>query len=89
MISQIPAGQGRTALDREVGEDAQKAGVAALVMLKHHDLARGVQRGVKVLQKQFFRAGVGGSALPAAGVRRAAAAVPSSLRTCPTARPAR
>ena len=29
------------------------------------------------------------SALPAAGVRRAAAAVPSSLRTCPTARPAR
>ena len=27
--------------------------------------------------------------LPAADVRRAAAAVPSSLRTCPTARPAR
>ena len=58
-VHQIPAGQGRTALDRKVGEDAQKAGVAALVVLKHHDLARGVQGGVKVLQKQLFRAGVG------------------------------
>ena len=28
-------------------------------MLKHHDLARGVQRGVQILQKQLFRAGVG------------------------------
>ena len=28
-------------------------------MLEHHDLARGVQGGVKVLQKQLFRAGVG------------------------------
>ncbi|MFR9066407.1 MAG: hypothetical protein ACLVJH_05165 [Faecalibacterium prausnitzii] len=59
LVHQIPAGQWRTALDRKVGEDAQKAGVAALVMLEHHDLARGVQGGVKVLQKQLFRAGVG------------------------------
>ena len=28
-------------------------------MLEHHDLARGVQRGVQILQKQLFRAGVG------------------------------
>ena len=28
-------------------------------MLEHHDLARGVQRSVQVLQKQLFRAGVG------------------------------
>ena len=59
LVDQIPAGQRRTALDREVGEDAQKAGVAALVVLEHHDLARGVQRSVQVLQKQLFRAGVG------------------------------
>lgn len=59
LVHQIPAGQSRTALDRKVGEDAQKAGVAALVVLEHHDLARGVQGGVKVLQKQLFRAGVG------------------------------
>ena len=59
LVDQIPAGQGSTALDREVGEDAQKAGVAALVVLEHHDLARGVQRSVQVLQKQLFRAGVG------------------------------
>ena len=59
LVHQIPAGQGCTALDRKVGEDAQKAGVAALIMLEHHDLARGVQGGVKVLQKQLFRAGVG------------------------------
>ena len=32
-VHQIPAGEGRTALDRKVGEDAQKAGVAALVVL--------------------------------------------------------
>ena len=53
LVDKIPAGQGRTALDGEVCQRLQKARVAALVVLKDQDLARRMEGGVQILQKDF------------------------------------
>ena len=59
LVHQIPAGKRRTALDGQIGQRFQEAGVAALVMLKDHDLPGGVQGRIQILQKQLFRTGIG------------------------------
>ena len=59
LVDKIPAGQGRTALDGEVCQRLQKARVAALVVLKDQDLARRVEGGVQILQKELFSPRVG------------------------------
>ncbi len=59
LVDEIPAGQGRTALDGKVCQRLQKARVAALVVLKDHDLARRMEGGVQILQKELFCPGAG------------------------------
>ena len=48
-VDDVPAGERGAAPDGHVGQRFQKAGAAALVVLKDHDLAGGVERGVEVL----------------------------------------
>ena len=59
LVHKIPAGKRRTALDGQIGQRFQKAGMAAFVVLKDHDLPGGVQGRIQILQKQLFRTGIG------------------------------
>ena len=58
-VDKIAAAEGRAAFDGQVGDRLEEARVAAFVVLKDHDLTGGVQGRVQILQKEFFRPGVG------------------------------
>ena len=58
-VDQVARGQGSRALHRQVGQRLEEGGAAALVVVKEDHFAGGVQRGVEVLQKELFGAGVG------------------------------
>ena len=57
-VDDVPTGERGAAPDGQIGQRFQKAGAAVLVVLKDHDLAGGVERGVEVLQKELFGGGV-------------------------------
>ena len=59
LVHEIPAGQGGAALDGQIGQGLQKAGIAALIVLKGKDLSGRVQGGVEVLQEELFGSGIG------------------------------
>ena len=59
LVYEIPAGQGGTALDGQIRQGLQKAGIAALVVLKGKDLPGRVQGGVEVLQEELLGSGIG------------------------------
>ena len=48
-VDEIPAGQGRTSLDRQIGQRFQEGRIAALIMLEDDDFAGCVESRVKVL----------------------------------------
>ena len=49
----------RQALHSKVCKSLEEGRMAALVMLKDHDLPGGVQGRIQILQKQLFRTGIG------------------------------
>ncbi len=59
LVYEIPAGQGGAALDGQIRQGLQKAGIAALIVLKDKDLPGRVQGGVEVLQEELFGSGIG------------------------------
>ena len=58
-VHQIPGGQGGRALGGQIGQRLEESRAALLVVLKNHNLPRGVEGRIEVLQKEFFRPGVG------------------------------
>ena len=58
-VHEIPAGQGGAALDGQIRQGLQKAGITALVVLKGKDLPGCVQGGVEVLQEELLGSGIG------------------------------
>ena len=59
LVYEIPAGQGGAALDGQIGQGLQKAGITALIVLKGKDLPGRVQGGVEILQEELFGSGIG------------------------------
>ena len=59
LVHQIPAGKRCAALHSKVCKSLEEGRMAALVMLKDHDLPGGVQGRIQILQKQLFRTGIG------------------------------